>query len=216
MKAFLAAAVIVLFGAAVCNAQSKPTEPCRFPYDGWATPPEQRLVIAEVTAQHATLLTECQSQGECVASYSYAPGTPVLIYRQSGGWTCGYFSGRKGAGPNWIRSDQLRVLSYNPRPSLKEWLGIWIGGEDRVSIHAAKTLGALRLEGNAEWHGAGDNAHIGAMEGTVVPDGNRLHLVSGVCTVDMTLLGNYIVASDNMNCGGLNARFEGIWKRVKP
>jgi hypothetical protein len=199
----------------VCGAQNKPAEACRFPDDGWATPPGQKLLIAEV-APRATLLAFCESEKGCVAS-SAAPRAPVLIYRESGDWTCGYFWAY--GGPAWIRSDELRVVPYNPRPSLKAWEGIWAGGGDRVSLQAGEEPGTLRLKGSARWQGAGDNAHFGDAKGTATPDSNRLHFAEGgpdSCIIDLTLLGRYIVASDNDRCGGMNVRFEGIWKRTGP
>ena len=215
MKFIAQSFLLILAWAQVCGAQNKPTEACRFPDDGWATPPGQKLIIAEVV-QRATLLAFCESEKGCVAS-SAALGTPVLIYRGSGDWTCGYFSTYSGGGPAWISRDELRVAPYNLQPPLNAWAGIWVGGEDRVSIRAGEKPEMLRLEGSAQWHGAADNTHFGGTKGTATPDGNRLHFVesgpSG-CIIDMTLLGRYIVASDNGLCGGLNARFQGIWKRT--
>lgn len=213
MRPALPAIVLMLVGASICGAQGLPTEPCPFPYNGWATPPGQKLLIAEVAASHATELLMPTRKPIALPADA---GTPVLIYRKSGNWTCGYFSGRHGSGPGWIRSEDLRVVKYSPRPDQEAWAGIWVGGEDRISIHAGKEAGTLHAEGNAQWHGGGDVVHLGHMEGTATPNGNRLHFVAGACTVDMTLLGRYIVASDNMGCGGANVRFEGIWKHVKP
>ena len=34
------------------------------------------------------------------------------------------------------------------------------------------------------------------------------------CTVDLTLIGKYLVANDNDKCGGQNVRFWGVWKRA--
>ncbi|WP_420240070.1 hypothetical protein ACOBR2_21375 (plasmid) [Telmatobacter bradus] len=217
MKSIALSFVLILGWVPICIAQNKPTEACRFPYDGWVTPPEQKLLIAEV-AQRATRLAFCESKKGCVAS-SAAPGTPILIYRESGDWTCGYFSTSTYGGPAWIRTAELRVVPSNPQPPLKVWEGIWVGGEDRVAIRAGEKPGMLRLEGSAQWKGAGDNAHFGDMKGTATPDGNRLHFVESgpdSCIIDMTLLGHYIVASDNGLCGALNARFQGIWKRTGP
>jgi len=215
MKSIALSFLLILAGVPICGAQNKPTEACRVPYDGWVTPPDQKLLIAEV-AQRATRLMFCESKKGCVAAYA-APGTPILIYRESGGWTCGYFSASTYGGPAWIRKDELRVVPYNPQPSLKVWEGNWVGGEDRVSIRAGEKPGMLRLEGSAQWNGGGDNAHFGDMKGTATPDGNRLHFTESgpdSCIIDMTLLGRYIVASDNMHCGALNVRFQGIWKRA--
>lgn len=216
MKPVLSAIALIFAGVSVCSAQNKPTEACRFPDDGWVTPPGQKLQIAEVT-RPASLLDLCESKKGCIASPA-TQGMPVLIYRRSRDWTCGYYTDRRGAGPAWIRSDGLRVVPYDPQPPLKAWEGIWAGGEDRVSIGAGEKPGTLRLEGSAQWNGAGGNAHFGDTKGTAIPEGNRLHFVesgSDSCAIDMTLLGRYIVASDNMACGALNARFQGIWKLVK-
>jgi hypothetical protein len=215
MKSIALPFILIFVWLPLCGAQNKPTEACRFPYDGWATPPGQKLLIAEV-AQRATLLAFCESKKGCAAS-SAAPGAPVLIYRDSGDWTCGYFSAY--GGPAWILKEELRIVPYNPQPPLKAWEGIWVGGEDRVSIRAEEKPGMLRLEGSAQWHGAGGNEHFGDIKGAATPDDNRLHFAESgpdSCIIDMTLLGRYIVASDNGHCGGLNARFQGIWKRTGP
>jgi hypothetical protein len=213
MKSISLSFVLILALVPVAGAQNKPTEACRFPYDGWATPPEQKLLIAEV-AQPTTILAFCESKKGCSSS-SASPGTPILIYKESGEWTCGYFPAY--GGPVWIRRDDLHLVPYNPDPPLEGWVGTWAGGEERISIRPGKTPGTLRLEGSAQWNGAGGNAHFGDLKGMASPNGNRLHFVESgpdSCMVDMTLLGRYIVASDNGLCGALNARFQGIWKRT--
>jgi len=46
-----------------------------------------------------------------------------------------------------------------------------------------------------------------------------LHVVDGAgsdaCMVDLTLVGRYLVVTDNNMCGGVNVRFWGIWVRSK-
>jgi hypothetical protein len=37
-----------------------------------------------------------------------------------------------------------------------------------------------------------------------------------ICTVNLALLGNYLLANDNNMCGGVNVRFWGVWKRAAP
>jgi hypothetical protein len=218
MKAIALAIMLILPGGWVCCAQGKPTGDCSFPYAGFATAPGQRVQIAEVATRAAVELEECGSEKGCVVSPA-AWGTPVLIYREQGSWTCGYFSGRDGAGPAWIRSDALRVVPYDTRPPLNAWVGTWTGGEDRVLILVGSMPGTLHLVGKAEWHGQGSGAHFGDTEGGASPVGNRLHFVQNgpnSCTIDMTLLNRYILASDNGLCGALNARFQGIWKHIGP
>jgi hypothetical protein len=198
--------------------QEKPTGRRSVPDAGFATTPGQMVQIAEVATRTVVELEECGSEKGCIVSPA-AWGTPVLIYRELGGWACGYFSGREGAGPAWIRSDALRVVPYDTHPPLNSWVGTWTGAEDRVLIGSGSMHGTLHLVGRAEWHGMGDDAHFGDTEGDGSPVGNHLHFVQNSpnsCTIDMTLSNRYILASDNGSCGALNARFQGIWKRSGP
>jgi hypothetical protein len=133
MKSLALALVLILLGALVCRAQDKPTEDCPFPDTGFAMGPGERVQIAQVAKRAAVELEECGSEKGCITSPA-AWGTPVLIYRRDGEWTCGYFSGRHGAGPAWIRSDALRIMPYDARPPLNAWVGTWTGGEDHVLI----------------------------------------------------------------------------------
>jgi hypothetical protein len=216
MKFIALGIVLILPGGSLCGAQGKPTGDCSFPYAGFATTPGQRVQIAEVATRTAVELEECGSEKGCIASPA-AWGTPVLIYREQGEWTCGYFSVREGAGPAWMLSDALRIVPYDERPSLNAWVGTWTGGENRVLIRTGSMPGTLHLVGKAEWHGNGNNTHFGDTEGDASPVGNHLHFVQNGpngCTIDMTLLNRYILASDNGRCGALNARFQGIWKRT--
>ena len=109
MKSIALAIFLILPGPLVCGGQGKPAGDCFFPDGGFATTPEQKVQIAEVAARDAVQMEECGSEKGCILSPP-ALGTPVLIYRGQGEWTCGYFSGREGAGPAWIRSDALRAV----------------------------------------------------------------------------------------------------------
>jgi hypothetical protein len=218
MKSIALVIMLILLGAPICGAQGKPTGDCSFPDAGFATTPGERMQIAEVASRAAVKLEECGSEKGCI-SVPAAWGTPVLIYREQGEWTCGYFSGHDGAGPAWIHSDALHVVPYDVHPRLNAWLGTWTGGDDRVLIRNGSTPGALNLVGHAEWHGMGDDVHLGNAEGDASPVGNHLHFVQSgpnSCVIDMTLLNRYILASDNGLCGALNARFQGVWRRTGP
>src|ERR1017187_1695902 len=87
-----------------------------------------------------------------------------------------------------------------PTPPLNAWLGTWGNGKDRIRIQPSKSAGKLDLQGEASWHGHGDVVHTGDFAGEAMPAGNRLHFVeegANSCTVDLTLIGKYIVANDN-------------------
>jgi hypothetical protein len=204
MKSIALALVLVLLRAATCGAQTKPAENCSFPYSSLATAPDQSAQLAEVAVRTAVKLEECGSKNGCIVS-SAPRGTPILVYRTQGEWTCGYFSSPDGAGPAWIYSNALRVVPYDVHPKLKAWVGTWTDGADHVLIRLASTPGALYIVGNAEWHGKGDNAHFGDTKGDASPTGSDLHFVQNgpnSCTIDMTLLSRYILANDNELSGG--------------
>ncbi len=218
LKSVVLTVVLIFTGTLACHAQDKPAAACNFPYDGFATSSHQQPQIAEFTIGTALNLELCGSSSGCAASRT-AIATPVWILRKQGAWTCGYYSGRSGAGTTWIRSDALRAVSYDAHPPLKAWIGTWTGGEDRVVIRSAGAPGMLHLAGNAVWRGRENDVHFGDMKGDASPAGNHLHFVEhgpDSCTIDLTLLNRYILASDNQLCGALNARFQGVWKRIGP
>lgn len=215
MRSIAFAIVLVLYGVSDSGAQSRPTEDCPFADAGFAIVPGQKVQLAEVAKRAAVRLEVCGSQKGCVEG-PVALGTPVEIYRRQVGWICGYVSGHDGAGPAWIRSNALRNVPYDAHPVLGAWLGTWTGGEDRIRIRAGSVPGTVHVAGRAVWTGK-YSSHFGDTKGSASPEGNHLHLVErgpDSCTLDMTLLGRYILASDNAACGGLNARFQGIWKRA--
>jgi hypothetical protein len=199
--------------ALCCSAQSKPTGAC--PFQGFDRGSKANPEIAEVaTKGPAHTWMECESPKGCV-SLPVEPGSPVQVYDVRHEWTCGYYADSHGAAPVWFRSSDLRPVHYDVSPPLKAWAGTWAGGENRVRISAVNR--GLHIRGNATWHGVQGVEHYGDVDGDATPDGNHLHFAPNGpngCTVDLVLLGKFILASDNNLCGGLNARFQGFWRRA--
>jgi hypothetical protein len=193
-------------------AQAKPMGNC--PFVGFRDGSDKQPNLAEVaTSMPALTWMACDSPKGCV-SLKVEPGSPVLVYKIEGQWTCGYGADRYGAGPAWFQSKDLRAVKFAIDPPIAAWNGIWKGGEDRVVISASKNSEELRLVGKAIWQGANGNEHLGDASGNAVPNGNRLHIVDGGCVIDLTLAGKYILADDNQGCGGMNVSFSGFWTRA--
>jgi hypothetical protein len=192
----------------VASAQDRPQKICNF--DGFSG--DRKL--AEVTK--ATVgYSGCASPKDCLPT-KLAAGDAVTSYHQDGDWTCGYLQQRDGAGPGWVKSRDIREVAANPAPPPDAWFGTWANGRGRIRIVGSTLSGKLHLTGEAEWRGAGDVVHTGNFEGDAAPAGNHLHFVEAgadSCTVDLTLIGRYLVADDNERCGGMNVRFWGVWKR---
>ena len=190
--------------------------------------PQQECSTEGLDANHPTLSMvkaasttgwQCYSNGKC-SSFQIHRGDSIEVAHADKGWTCGYVTSADGAGAEWIRSDDLSPVNADPNPPLSAWFGAWHGGEDLVHIQSSKSTGSLLISGTATWDGLNGNKHFGDIEGEVKPLGNKLHYSEGqgeyACAVDMTLIGDYILASDNQYCGGLNARFQGVWRRGNP
>ncbi len=192
---------------AAAVAQNLPSSSCDFP--GFEGNPN----LAEVASVRSTTgYFGCSSAGNCLPT-QLQPGNAILVDRVGGDWTCGYLSQSEGAGPGRVRSRDLRAVPFNPDPALDAWVGTWKGGEESVSIQKSKLSGELKLNGDASWHGRVGVVHTG----DAAPNANHLHFVeaeTGSCTVDLTLIGDYIVANDNGACGGANVRFGGILRRA--
>ena len=195
-----------VFISVTAAAQERPQKQCSF--DGFGADPK----LAEVTRAGVGYFG-CASAKDCLPT-KLAVGDVVTPYHTDGDWTCAYIQQRDGAGPGWVRAQDVREVTADPAPPLGAWFGTWANGRGRIVIAASS--GKLHLEGEAEWHGRGDVVHTGDFAGEASPAGNHLHFIEGdgdSCIVDLTLIGKYLVADDNNKCGGMNVRFWGVWKR---
>lgn len=205
-------AAIAIAAVSIAAGQQRPKGLCQF--DGFGG----NLKLAEVvTAAKTTAYFGCSASEKTCSPTSLAPGDPILVYQESGDWTCGYISQADGSGPGWVRSKDIRLVKVDENPPLDAWLGTWKYFDDKLSIKKGKTAGTLALDGEATWHGSAGNVHVGDINGEAAPTGNRMHYQDGTdqdsCIVDFTLLGKYLMLNDNANCGGMNVRFWGLWKR---
>jgi hypothetical protein len=203
----------ILFVIALsAGAQTQPSGAC--PFTGYEGDLHKEPMIAEVARKTpASAWMACGSPTGCFLT-RLEPGSPVVIYRTEGEWTCGYGADINGAGPAWFRAKDLRPLKFAVNPPIAAWYGVWKSGGDRVVLTAGRRGNNLHLIGHAVWHGANGNDHFGDTKGDAVPAGNRLHYINGGCVIDAVLAGKYLLASDNQGCGGMNVSFGGFWKRA--
>lgn len=216
MKEALLISLMLLAAPRICNAQNRPAGACNLPDAGFDAAFQGQPVFA-VTRVNVSAWMGCESPKGCI-QLSSAAGSPVLVFNTQAQWTCGYSEDAHGAGPVWLHSTDLRPIHIDPNPSRSAWIGAWTQGGNRIRINSAKN-GELHIRGNAVWHGVKGVEHYGEVDDVASPNGNRLHLGSGgseACVVDMMLLGNFILAKDNTQCGGMNVRFQGFWRRAAP
>jgi len=202
------AALLPMMLAMGATAQERPQKACGF--EGFSADAQLAEVIRSSTGYWG-----CGSPRNCIPA-RFAAGDAVTPYRTDGDWTCAYIQQRDGAGPGWVRAVDLREVHADPAPPLDAWFGTWTNGLGHIAIAASAAPGKLHLTGDNEWHGTANVVHTGEFEGDASPAGNHLHFVESgpdSCTIDLTLIGRYLVANDNQLCGGMNVRFWGIWKR---
>jgi hypothetical protein len=141
-----------------------------------------------------------------------ARGTTVLVGESRGGSSCVWARGENGEVSGIVRSDQIvRVARRKMR-----WEGVWKGAGNVIRVRRRGSL--LDAEGDAVWHGYGDNTHVGHFMGSATAEGSALRIEDrecSACTVDLRLVGPFLVATDGRQCGGANVTFDGVYERVR-
>ncbi|MFO0614615.1 MAG: hypothetical protein U0414_18665 [Polyangiaceae bacterium] len=114
----------------------------------------------------------------------------------------------RGDVDGWVATTALEPLAARPS---RPWVGSWSAGNDRITI-AMAAGGDYRVHGEAEWHGSGDNVHVGQFDGRGAPDRRgTMRVAESPCEVRLQLVGSILLVEDNADCGGVNVRFLGAF-----
>jgi len=144
------------------------------------------------------------------------PGDALVVSRAFGGYVCAWFQPARGYETvGWLRADQLELSETDASPPAARWLGEWELHSNGLTIRRGTKAGELRVEGSAVWHGIGDNVHVGEVNASAAPDGNTLTLEDDICKLTLRLVGDFLVADDNGDCGGVNVTFDGVYRKKK-
>jgi len=153
---------------------------------------------------------------KCRQKAYVVPGNEVIVSRSFGDWLCAWYQPPKGDETvGWIPAHQLSVTEAEKNPPPARWLGSWEFYQNSLDIRRGAEAGTLAVEGEALWRGLGDNVHTGGVKGKARPAGNVLTVEEEVCRVTLRMVGDYLVASDNSDCGGMNVRFNGVYHRKR-
>ncbi len=151
---------------------------------------------------------------KCETKSYLITGDEVLVSRTYGQWICGWYQPAKGSETvGWLPADKLLISAPPARPALENWIGLWKYGGNSLDIRRDNKSGFLKVKGAAIWRGLGGNVHEGAVEAVAQPQSHELILVEEECRVSLKLVDAYLVASDNSECGGMNVRFNGIYRK---
>lgn len=221
----LISAVFTIFWAANVFAQfdGNPANWCRngaFPRDS------ESYEIAKVKGNKGEKIyfyndfeVDCPDNEKCREKSYVIPTDELIVSRKYGNWVCAWYQPKKGSETvGWIRSDNLEFVKI--RQSLADIYGNWYFYDNEIHIKKGVKSNTFAVTGEAFWKGLGDNIHTGELD-----DEGRM--ISGIlklgedetdeyaCKVSIKLLGKFLIVSDNMNCGGANVSFSGVYQRNK-
>jgi hypothetical protein len=148
-------------------------------------------------------------------------GDEVVVSRAFGDWLCAWYQPARGPETvGWLSAASLAVAEPPAaNPPLSAWLGAWGFYDSELRLTRATKAGALRVEGEATWVGANPgNVHVGEVSEEAAPAGAVLSVGGSDeydCRLTLRLVGPYLLASDNKQCGGANVTFDGVYRRKK-
>lgn len=162
----------------------------------------------------------CPAKGEPVCRQrSYVVnGDTVVTGRDLGRYRCAFFPNKVGGSAGWVDRSTLQPLPVR-MPTLQDWVGDWKDGDNGLKIHVQG--GQLHVEGDAYWPSANPTPeerpygpNMGQVEARATPRGADVEFAEDTCRVRVHLLGEVLIVSDNSECGGMNVRFNGVYRRA--
>jgi hypothetical protein len=164
---------------------------------------------------------DCPNGKNCRLKSYLIPNDEVIVSRKFAGFACAWYQPKKGAETvGWISLDKLEFSDNAQTGGRKSWTGTWSYYDNEIKIAAAEKPGVYKITGNAIWKGLGDNVHIGELDGdakfveTNLKYGEDDDTDEYACKVTMRLAGKFLIVSDNLNCGGANVSFSGVYKKT--
>lgn len=160
---------------------------------------------------------DCPNGKACRRKSYVVPNDEIIVSRTFGKWACGWYQPKRGSETvGWVAAESLEFVDTNNNPEAKDWSGDWSFYDNSISIKPAENAGFFEIKGSAFWKGLGDNIHVGELDSTSKPEANVLKIGEAdedeyACKVTMRLVGRYLIALDNLNCGGVNVSFSGVY-----
>lgn len=160
----------------------------------------------------------------------------VVVTGVQGGYACATFT---GPAPKFATTSGLLPTGAltDAAASAVDWRGTWRSGDEQEIDIRPAAGGAITIEGNATFGGSDPErvargaVNAGQIGATLTPaDGKAAFSASddgkgasydadpgddSVCRVRLWRVGPYLVAADNLMCGGMNVTFTGVYRRGK-
>jgi len=162
----------------------------------------------------------CPAKGEpaCRQRSYVVSGDTVVTGRDRGGYRCAFFPNKVGGSAGWVDRSKLQPLPVAV-PTLRDWAGDWKDGDN--SLRIAVQGGQLHVDGDAFWPSAHPTReqrpygpNMGQVEARATPRGADVEFAEDTCRVRVHSLGEVLIVADNSECGGMNVRFNGVYRRA--
>ncbi|MBK9153789.1 MAG: hypothetical protein IPM25_06170 [Chloracidobacterium sp.] len=162
----------------------------------------------------------CPGAASCKSKAYIINNDKVVVNREYGRFSCVWFSPVRGRPTiGWIETADLVWVKTPLTAGLSPWLGKWGYAENSISFTNNKLPGFLNVTGSAFWKGVGDNIHVGELDGRFEAKNGLLNYSDGDseydCKASMRLIGDFLIVTDNLNCGGVNVSFSGVYLKKK-
>ncbi len=158
------------------------------------------------------------TRGACASPSYVIPGDTVIISKIRKGYACAFYPNKGGGTAGWVPTRQLKLLFADTIRPERDWIGSWTSWGN-PTLQFRRALGGLHVSGEAFWPGPQGThdwptIHVGEVDGPVAVSGHRGSYEDGnLCEVRFTLLGKYLIAGDNRQCGGANVSFSAVYTR---
>jgi hypothetical protein len=173
----------------------------------------------------------------CAAKGYLVANDRVVVTGAQGAYACATFTGPAPKFSSTTGLLPLSALADAPAAEADDWRGTWRSGDEQEIDIKKAAGGAIAIEGNASYGGSDPErvargaVNVGQISATLTPANGKAAFSAGddgeaapydanpgddsVCRVRLWRLGPYLVAADNVMCGGMNVTFTGVYSRGK-
>lgn len=154
-------------------------------------------------------------------------GDTVVIEDRSGDFVCATFvNAKRTATVGWLPAAAIEPVTAAPATEPSAFVGRWERAYASIRIVPGKG-GRLSISGDATYPTAGGSVNLGEIAADAAPKDGEAYFATAAdgktvppakadqydCVVRFRRLGPYLVAADNMFCGGHNVTFTGVYTK---
>lgn len=171
-----------------------------------------RLARIVGSAPLVTYAPNCPGEARCRLTIKVRAGERVILAGRRPPYAMITLTRPDDQNSFWAPLARLRMAPPPPAPTPASWVGRWRNGDDTIDI--SRSGAGFAVQGAAYWPDAVTAPlHSGTVRGTARLHGDHLSVQEGDCRVTLTRFADWLEASDNGECGGVNVRFAGLYFR---